>query len=178
MPEAAREIRKKVFIDEQKFTADFDDKDDISVHLVVFDENGTPVATCRIFKEGDQNFYVVGRLAVIKECRGKKVGSLLLGEAEKHIKEKGGTCIVLHAQQRVSDFYKKAGFVEFGSVTYDENCPHIYMKKIYLRKLKNRRQTSIKRLCSEERPWFYPRSFFLLVRFQLFVVYGDALWCD
>lgn len=128
LPQAAREIRKKVFTYEQGFTSEFDDNDQIAVHLVAFDESGTPIAACRIFKDCGRN-YVVGRLAVIKEYRGKKIGSHLLSEAEKYVKEKGGKCIVLHAQQRVTEFYKKSGFTEFGDVDYEEYCPHIHMKK-------------------------------------------------
>ena len=129
LPNAAKEIRKKVFVDEQGFTVEFDEKDEIAIHLVIFDECDLPIATCRIFKDCDQDFYVIGRIAVRKEYRGKKIGSVLLNEAEKHIKENGGKCIVLHAQQRITDFYKKSGFVEFGDVEYDEGCPHICMKK-------------------------------------------------
>ena len=129
LPEEAKEIRKKVFVDEQGFTVEFDDKDEIAVHLVIFDENGTPSATCRIFKDSNQGCYVLGRLAVIKEYRGKKLGSYLISEAERYVKETSGNCIVLLAQQRVADFYKKAGFKEFGGVEYDEGCPHIRMKK-------------------------------------------------
>ncbi|MDE6442629.1 MAG: GNAT family N-acetyltransferase [Clostridia bacterium] len=129
LPQAAREIRKKVFTDEQGFTSEFDDKDEIAVHLVAFEESGAPIATCRIFKDCENDFYVVGRLAVIKEYRGKNIGSHLLNEAEKYVKEKGGKCIVLHAQQRVTEFYKKSGFTEFGDVDYEDYCPHIHMKK-------------------------------------------------
>ena len=129
LPEEAKEIRQKVFIDEQGFTVEFDAKDEIAVHLVAFDENGTPSATCRIFKDGNKGCYVLGRLAVIKEYRGKKLGSYLISEAERYVKQNGGNCIVLLAQQRVADFYKKAGFKEFGGVEYDEGCPHIRMKK-------------------------------------------------
>ena len=129
LPEAAKTIREKVFTDEQGFTVEFDDIDEIAAHLVLFDEDNTPVATCRIFKELGQDFYTLGRLAVIKEYRGKKLGLLLLQEAERYVKENGGNCIVLHAQQTVTEFYKKAGFTEFGDVEYDEGCPHIRMKK-------------------------------------------------
>lgn len=129
LPQAAQEIRSNVFIDEQGFVAEFDDKDKIAVHLVAFDKSGSPIATCRIFKERDHDFYVIGRVAVIKEFRGKKIGATLLSEAEKYIKENGGKCIVIHAQQRIADFYKKSGYIEFGDVEYDEGHPHVCMKK-------------------------------------------------
>ena len=129
LPDCARKIREKVFIDEQGFTAEFDDIDKIAVHLVIFDDNEIPVATCRIFKDCGEGSYVLGRLAVIKEYRSKHLGSALINEAERYVKENGGKCIILHAQQRVAGFYKKAGFKEFGDIEYDEGCPHIRMKK-------------------------------------------------
>ena len=129
LPDCARKIREKVFIDEQGFTVEFDDIDKIAVHLVIFDDNETPVATCRIFKDCDEGSYVLGRLAVLKEYRSKHLGSALINEAERYVKENGGKCIILHAQQRVAGFYKKAGFKEFGDIEYDEGCPHIRMKK-------------------------------------------------
>jgi len=129
LPECAKNIRKEVFTEEQGFIDEFDDKDEIAVHLVLFDENDIPVATCRIFADGEKGVFVLGRLAVLKKYRGKKLGSILIEEAEKYVKEKGGKVIVLHAQQRVIDFYKKAGFNEFGGVEYDEGCPHIWMRK-------------------------------------------------
>ena len=129
LPEEAKAIGQKVFTGEQGFTAEFADKDKIAVHLVAFDENATPIATCRIFKEDGVDFYVLGRLAVVKEYRGKKVGAYLISEAERYVKENGGRGIVLLAQQRVVDFYKKAGFTEFGGVDNYEGCPHVRMKK-------------------------------------------------
>ena len=129
LPKSAFEIRNKVFVDEQGFTTEIDDKDDIAVHLVLFDENGTPIATCRIFRENDRDVYVLGRFAVIKEYRGKNIGAFLLNEAEKYVKESGGKLILVHAQQRAAGFYKKSGFTEFGEVEYEEGCPHVCMKK-------------------------------------------------
>lgn len=131
LPKCAKEIREEVFIKEQGFVHEFDDKDNIAIHLVVFSENNLPVATCRIFKDHYQDLYVLGRLAVIKEYRGKNLGSFLINEAEKYVKKQNGKGIILHAQKRIINFYKKAGFNEFGNVEYDEGCPHIWMKKIF-----------------------------------------------
>lgn len=127
LPQSAREIREKVFVEEQGFSVEFDDKDDIAAHLVLFD-GGVPTATCRIFKDR-RDGYVLGRLAVMKEYRGKKLGTVLIDGAERYVRENGGKAIVVHAQQRAAGFYKKAGFTEFGEIEYDEGCPHIRMKK-------------------------------------------------
>ena len=82
-PEEAKAIREAVFVKEQGFLDEFDDTDQEAVHLILYDEVELPVATCRIFWNQAMNAYTLGRLAVIKEYRGKNIGSLMLKEAEK-----------------------------------------------------------------------------------------------
>ena len=77
------------------------------------------------------NEYVLGRLAVIKEYRGKNIGSAIVNEAEKHVREKGGTGLALHSQCSAINFYKKLGFTEFGDIEDEQGCPHIWMKKSF-----------------------------------------------
>lgn len=125
----AKEIRESVFINEQGFQNEFDEIDSVASHIVLFSDQGKPIATCRVFWNTEMNEYTLGRLAVIKEYRGKNIGSIIVGEAEKYVKKKGGTGIILHAQCRVTDFYKKLGFTEFGNIEDEEGCPHIWMKK-------------------------------------------------
>ena len=84
LPQEAKDIRIKVFMKEQGFENEFDDIDQISSHIVVFDET-KPVGTCRFFKEN--NHYTIGRVAVLKEYRNKHIGLLLLESAEKEIKK-------------------------------------------------------------------------------------------
>ena len=48
LPEDAIFIRKEVFVKEQGFKNEFDEKDN-EAHFLVGYENGSPVATCRIF---------------------------------------------------------------------------------------------------------------------------------
>ena len=127
-PEAAL-IRQKVFVEEQGFQYEFDEIDDISTHFVLFDDNSTPIAACRVFWSEKNNSYVLGRLAVIKEYRGKGLGRTIVDDAEKHIKKMGGKELQLHAQCRITEFYKRIGFTPFGEVEYEEDCPHIWMKK-------------------------------------------------
>ncbi len=128
LPHEAKAIREAVFMQEQGFQNEFDEMDQKAVHMVLFDEE-TPVATCRLFKNEETGIYTMGRLAVMKAYRGKNVGSIMMKEAEKYVRKKGGTTIVLHAQCRVIDFYKKSGFIAFGKIEDDEGCPHTWMKK-------------------------------------------------
>lgn len=128
-PDEAKQIRKEVFTNEQGFQNEFDEIDEVAAHILLFDEDGLPLATCRVFWDADMNSYTLGRLAVIKKYRGKNIGSVLVREAEKYVQEKGGKELVLHAQCRVEQFYEKLGFVKFGRIENDEGCPHIWMKK-------------------------------------------------
>lgn len=129
IPNHAREIREMVFMKEQGFQNEFDEIDSTATHIVLFDENEKPIATCRVFANPITKEYTLGRLAVIKEYRGKNFGSAIVHEAERYVQKKGGTAIVLHAQCRVADFYRKLGFTEFGDIEIDEGCPHVWMKK-------------------------------------------------
>lgn len=126
----AREVRKKVFMDEQGFCDEFDEMDAVSVHFVLYDDK-LPVAACRVFFDKEKQAYTLGRLAVIREYRGKNIGSAMIREAEKYVRSKGASKLVLHAQCRASGFYGKLGFSEFGSVENDEGCPHIWMRKCF-----------------------------------------------
>ena len=128
LPEEAKIIRLSVFIDEQGFDVEFDDKDDKAVHFVMYDDI-VPVATCRIFYDNERKAYIIGRVAVVKQYRSKHLGSMIMVEAENYIKSIGGKNIGVSAQCRVSDFYKKLGYTEEGEMYYDEFCPHIFMRK-------------------------------------------------
>jgi len=125
----AKMIRESVFMKEQGFENEFDEIDDIAIHIVLYD-NKNPVATCRIFKEDEGAAYTLGRLAVMKAYRGKNIGMQMLKEAEKVVAQKDGKEIKLHAQCRVTNFYAQAGYSMYGIIENDEGCPHIWMKKI------------------------------------------------
>ena len=129
LPEEAREIRETVFLVEQGFEVEYDDKDEISVHLVMYKDNNTPVATCRVFKSEEGGVYILGRLAVLKEYRDKNYGSKMIEAAEKYVFWIGGTGIKLHSQCVAKGFYAKCGYREYGEIEYEEFCPHIWMRK-------------------------------------------------
>jgi len=125
--EDVKKIRTEVFIKEQGFHNEFDGIDDTAAHVLVMD-GSVPAATCRIFQD-ENGDYILGRLAVIKKYRSAGLGALVLGSAEKYVRERGGRMIKLHAQCRVAAFYKKSGYVEFGETADDEGVPHIWMRK-------------------------------------------------
>lgn len=125
------DIRTEVFVVEQEFKEEFDDIDNNCTFLVMYDSD-KPIAMCRYFKVEDKaydNTYAIGRIAVIKECRGKGIGSIIVAEGEKRIREMGAQYAVLSAQLRAEEFYKKLGYVSEGNTYYEEWCEHIKMRK-------------------------------------------------
>lgn len=128
LPEEAKKIREEVFIKEQGFELEFDDIDNASTHLVLF-MGDIASATCRIFYDDEKKSYIIGRIAVLKSQRKHGLGGEILARAEEIVKEKGADCLMLSAQLRAIEFYKKQGYEEFGDVFYDEYCKHIWMKK-------------------------------------------------
>lgn len=123
-----KDIRLKVFVDEQGFVNEFDDIDNSAKHLLCC-YNGEPVGTCRIYFNRQKNAYSIGRIAVIKNYRGLSLGREILKAAEKEIARLGGREVTLSAQERVSVFYEKHGYTRYGDVYLDEYCPHVAMKK-------------------------------------------------
>ena len=127
LPDQARQIRIAVFMQEQGFVNEFDLLDASCKHLVAFDGD-LPVATCRIWLATDG--WHVGRLAVLKEHRGKGLGGLMLQHAEAHARSLGGGSISLHAQCRAEAFYRKYGYTPYGGIDYEEGVEHVHMRKI------------------------------------------------
>lgn len=127
IPEEAREIRKTVFVEEQGFTDEFDETDRAAYHMVAF-VDGEAAATCRFFRNTETE-YMIGRIAVLKQYRGKHLGSRLLAAAEKAMLEKGGSSVSLHSQLRAAGFYEKLGYSPSGEADEEQGCPHIWMRK-------------------------------------------------
>lgn len=128
LPKEALKIRETVFVKEQGFHNEFDEIDSYARHLVLFDEK-IPIATCRFFRRESCEDYYIGRIAVIKEYRGKNIGASLLKAAEAQIRNLGGKRILLHAQCRAKEFYEKQGYRSYGEIDSEQTCPHIWMYK-------------------------------------------------
>lgn len=129
LPDAARDIRTAVFVDEQGFPspAEFDAVDASAAHFVA-SECGKPVGVCRASERGDGE-WLIGRIAVIKECRGRGAGAELVSAAERFASSRGGRSAVIHAQTRARGFYEHIGYFVFGEPDEEEGVPHVWMKK-------------------------------------------------
>lgn len=124
----ARMIREEVFMKEQGFQQEFDEIDLQAVCMVLY-ENERPIACCRYFPGRTDGEYVAGRLAVMREYRGKDFGSRMLDEIETNVRKLGGKKISISAQVQAETFYEKRGYIKSGNVYLDENCRHIHMEK-------------------------------------------------
>ncbi len=127
VPEEAARLREEIFVKEQGFTDEFDEFDSRSLHLVVFDE-GEPVATLRFYDEGGGSYHI-GRVAVKKDRRGGGLGRQLIDEAVKEVKLLGGSALTVGAQEDKSGFYSRCGFKQCGERYFEQDYPHIPMKK-------------------------------------------------
>ena len=105
LPEEAIKIRNEVFVKEQGFVEEFDEIDDIAKHIVLYKKEN-PISTCRIYFNTEKQSFVIGRIAVVKEWRGKNIGTKIINIAEDSIKTDGGKSAMLSAQVRVAEFYE------------------------------------------------------------------------
>jgi predicted GNAT family N-acyltransferase len=119
----AMRIRIRVFVREQGVPAEIelDDDDKRALHLLA-SLGGRAVGTARIVMRGGQA--KIGRMAVLKSHRRKKVGKNLLTRAVITAKKQGARKIYLHAQVAVLGFYESAGFRCVGSVFDEAGIAH------------------------------------------------------
>lgn len=117
-------IRETVFIQEQGFENEYDETDNVAKHIVIYDEDKA-IATCRLFWCQEEDSYHIGRIAVLKEYRGKGIGRIIMDEAEKLTRSLGGKTLRLGGQVHAAGFYDKIGYERCGEEYLDEGCPHI-----------------------------------------------------
>lgn len=127
LPPAARAIRKAVFVREQGFVQEFDERDGKAKHVLLL-FCGEPAGTCRFWPEGQEAH--IGRVAVVRALRGRGAGARLLAAAETAAKEAGAKSCVLCAQVRAAGFYGRCGYAACSEVFDEEGCPHVRMRKL------------------------------------------------
>ncbi|MGK0247655.1 MAG: putative GNAT family N-acyltransferase [Oleispira sp.] len=123
-----RLIRQKVFIEEQQIPEEleWDSGDQIAIHFLG-KEGNRPVACARLFKDGK-----LGRLAVLKDCRGNGWGRRILQAAEQHLLDQKKSKLYLDSQANSYQFYFNNGYRPTDNMCWDAGIPHIQMEKLLL----------------------------------------------
>ena len=88
---------------------EFDEHDGDECKYIVLLDDTYPIATCR-FYELDERSVLLGRVVVLPEYREKHLGSKVIAEAEKWIKELGYFEIFIDSRIGAVGFYEKLGY--------------------------------------------------------------------
>lgn len=127
--EATMRIRIAVFVDEQRVPPELepDEYDEGAVHLLAVEaETEKPAGTARVVDKGN-GVAKIGRVAVLPEFRGRRVGDAVMQAALAEARRLGASVAVLDAQVPVIPFYERLGFVAQGPVFDDAGIPHRHM---------------------------------------------------
>ena len=135
---------------------EFDEHDCDGTRYIVLLDDGYPIATCRFYSEtaesneavtnknetkasgcvsssyqcSDGATVILGRVVVLPEYRGKKLGAKVVQEAEKWIKELGYKQIIIDSRKEVVGFYEKLGYkIVDGNVKQNSVFECVCMKK-------------------------------------------------
>ena len=122
-PELAR-VRTRVFVEEQQVPPDleWDGQDAGALHLIARDPGGQAIGTARVLASGQ-----IGRMAVLREWRGRGVGGALLDAALAEALRPGRPVPFLNAQTSAEGFYARRGFRARGPVFEEAGIPHRLM---------------------------------------------------
>lgn len=124
--ESLSKVRETVFVREQRvpIELEWDDDDETALHALAEDADGRPIGTGRLTVDGR-----VGRMAVMREWRGRGVGSAILEWLTEAARSRGIDEIVLSAQVSAINFYRRFGYTEEGDEFMDAGIPHMRMRR-------------------------------------------------
>lgn len=124
--ETEREIRKKVFVEEQRVPSqiEFDEHENDSVHFLIKKDDIT-VGCVRYRWSGPD--IKIERLAVLKEHRGQGFGKYAVESMIRIALERKPERIHLHSQIAAKEFYEKCGFRAIGPSFMEAGIEHIRM---------------------------------------------------
>jgi len=111
-----RRIRETVFIAEQSVADDA-----TAVHFLAF-EGDFPIGTARLLPDGH-----IGRVSVLKDWRGMKVGDALMQAVIAEAEARGLKQQKLSAQVQATAFYERLGFSLVSEEFLEAGIPHVDM---------------------------------------------------
>jgi predicted GNAT family N-acyltransferase len=123
----ALDIRKTVFVDEQHCPIDIerDQYDKTAIHVVLYEGNKA-VGCGRIIVMKD--YFKLGRIAVLKEERGKHYGDMIVRLLLFKSFNMGAPEVRLGSQLQATGFYEKFGFESYGENYLEGGIAHQSMR--------------------------------------------------
>src|SRR5438105_13626566 len=120
----AKRIRFTVFVEEQGVPPELemDDQDARCTHAIAYAE-GKAVGTGRLLPDGH-----IGRMAVLKDWRGRGAGRALLRALIEAARRRGDSEVALNSQVQALGFYRAEGFEPEGAVYEEAGIPHRAMR--------------------------------------------------
>jgi predicted GNAT family N-acyltransferase len=133
--ERASGIRFAVFVEEQGVPAELelDEHDPNCIHALAIDERNAVAGTGRLLPatlEDGRRTGHVGRMAVVKEARGKGVGGAILERLIEAARARGDEAVALSAQTHALAFYRRHGFEPYGNVYLEAGIEHRAMRRV------------------------------------------------
>lgn len=124
--EALRQIRETVFVVEQQvpLEEEWDDLDPHCRHVLARDAQHRPIGTGRLTPERK-----IGRMAVLREWRGRGVGDALLVALMDEARALGWDSVSLNAQVQAQAFYARHGFEPYGERFMEAGIEHQAMRR-------------------------------------------------
>jgi predicted GNAT family N-acyltransferase len=122
--EEAKRIRFTVFVEEQRVPADLemDENDAASLHALAY-ADGQAIGTGRLLPDGH-----IGRMAVLKQWRGRGAGKAMLRRLIDAARRRGHREVALSAQVHALEFYRAEGFEPEGPVYEEAGIAHQAMR--------------------------------------------------
>jgi predicted GNAT family N-acyltransferase len=116
-----RAVREPVFVVEQMvpLEEEWDALDPLCHHVIARDASHRPIGTGRLTPEQK-----IGRMAVVKEWRGKQVGAAILRTLIEKARELALPEVTLNAQVSAIGFYEKFGFEAYGEMFEEAGIQH------------------------------------------------------
>ncbi len=121
-----RMLRHTVFVLEQGVPEqiEWDGIDKDCSHAIAEDSLGNAIGCGRLLPDGH-----IGRLAVVREWRGRGVGTALLGRLIALATERGHRRVVANAQEHARSFYERHGFRSVGKAFSEAGIVHRAMQR-------------------------------------------------
>ncbi len=130
--QAARDIRRQVFVEEQGCAPDeeWDGHDQKSRHVLGRVE-GTPVATARwrAVPHNEEILAKLERIAVLPAYREQGYGTALVRALIDDARRAGFDTFLVHAQEHLTDWYEHLGFTAIGPSFEEAGMPHVAMRR-------------------------------------------------